>query len=204
MVIPLLIYNGKNKWSYDTSIFERMPWYNGLSEKSKEFVPAYRFAMYDLSEMDLDIKTATAMQLILKVMRSVRLLDKAGIIATIQEMMMAYAQKHEDDKITYYVRLCLKYVLSVKSDFTGEDLLSIANEVSREGSELIMTLAEQLRQEGFQEGHFEATIKIVKNAFSTNMKQDQIMTLTGLTREELEGIKNVHLMEARETPVFSV
>ncbi|HBN82420.1 MAG TPA: hypothetical protein DDZ89_01105 [Clostridiales bacterium] len=75
-----------------------------------------------------------------------------------------------------------------------------------------MTLAEQLRQEGFQErfqegfqeGQLEATIKIVKNAFSTNMKQDQIMTLTGLTREELEGIKNVHLMEARETPVFSV
>ena len=185
MVIPLLIYNGKNKWSYDTSIFERMPWYNGLSEKSKEFVPAYRFAMYDLSEMDLDIKTATAMQLILKVMRSVRLLDKAGIIATIQEMMMAYAQKHEDDKITYYVRLCLKYVLSVKSDFTGEDLLSIANEVSREGSELIMTLAEQLRQEG----KFELTIKIVKNAFSMNMKPDEIMKLTGLTMEELEEIK---------------
>ena len=79
-------------------------------------------------------------------------------------------------------------------------LFTIANQVSREGSKLIMTLAEQLRQEG----KFELTIKIVKNAFSTNMKPDQIMTLTGLTREELEGIKNVHLMEARETPVFSV
>ena len=52
-----------------------------------------------------------------------------------------------------------------------------------------MTLAEQLRQEGFQEGHFEATIKIVKNAFSMNMKPDEIMKLTGLTMEELEEIK---------------
>ncbi|HBN86446.1 MAG TPA: hypothetical protein DDZ89_21725, partial [Clostridiales bacterium] len=72
-------------------------------------------------------------------MRDVRQLDRNGVMASIHEIMVAYSKKHEDNKFTYYVEVCLRYVLGVKNDFTSEDLLSIANQVSKEGSELIMT-----------------------------------------------------------------
>ena len=198
LVIPLLIYNGKTRWNHETSIQERMQWFNDLPGELKELVPVYRHLMVDLSEIDLDIKTATALQLLLRVIRDARQLDRDGMIATIREIMVAYTLKHEDDKVTYYVRVCLRYVFGVKSEFTREDLLSIANQVSRKGSELIMTLAEQLRQEGRLEGklegklegRLETTTEIIKNALAMSMKAEDIIKLTGLTMEELDKIKN--------------
>jgi len=49
MVIPILIYNGRKRWNYETSINERMDWYSNLSEDQKKFVPAYEYLIVDLS-----------------------------------------------------------------------------------------------------------------------------------------------------------
>ena len=201
VVIPLLIYNGKNRWNYKTSIREKIRGFSELSGEVSRLLPVYDYLLYDLSAMDTDLKTVSAMQLILRVMRDVMQLGREEIIATIADIMVVFEENLEDDKITYYTGVCLKYVLSVKSDITKEDLLSIANHIPREGSELIMTLAEQLKQEGRQEGRqeglqegmqkgrLETTTKIARNALSMSLKVEDIMKLTGLTMEELDEIK---------------
>lgn len=46
---------------------------------------------------------------------------------------------------------CLRYILSVRNDIDKDELIQIADQISVEGSELVMTVADKLRQEGKQE-----------------------------------------------------
>lgn len=73
------------------------------------------------------------------------------------------------------------------------------NEIARdlehnypEGSELVMTLADILREEGKEEGKEEGIRKakqaVVKNAIKEGMDFRLIEKLTGLSRQEIEEI----------------
>lgn len=69
------------------------------------------------------------------------------------------------------------------------EMISIASQISVKGSELVMTVAEQLRQEGIREGIKEGIIKIAKNAIVKGLKEEDIIELTGLTKKEIDKIR---------------
>src|SRR5699024_10642308 len=56
------------------------------------------------------------------------------------------------------------------------------------GSEVVMTLAEQFREEGKKEGKAEGKSEVVRNAVREGMELRLIEKLTGLSKKEIEKI----------------
>ena len=70
-----------------------------------------------------------------------------------------------------------------------QEMVKIAKQISIEGGELVMSVAEQLRQEGKQEGIQEGIKRTAKIMIVEGAPTDRIKTYTGLTEEEIDEIK---------------
>ena len=84
---------------------------------------------------------------------------------------------------------CLRYVLSVRSNIEKDELIQIADGISVEGIELVMTIADKLREEGIRIGEKKGIIKVAQNAIIEGISVDGIMRITGLTEKEIDKIR---------------
>ncbi|HHX61932.1 MAG TPA: Rpn family recombination-promoting nuclease/putative transposase [Epulopiscium sp.] len=80
----------------------------------------------------------------------------------------------------------------MRNDIDKDELIQIADQISVEGSELVMTIADKIREEGKLEGKLEGKQeeirKVVKNAIVKRMDIEDIMDLTGMTEGEIDNI----------------
>ncbi len=189
VIIPLVIYHDKGEWRVKTKLGDMINGYNRLPEDVKRYIPSFEYLIYDLTKYnDEDIKLESVTRIIIKIMRDVRHASKGKVMDIITEGFTLLDEIIEKDTIMHYMESCLRYVLSVRSDIEKDELIQIADQISVEGSELVMTIADKLREEGKQEGKQEEKRKVVKNAIIKRMSIEDIMDLTGLTEKEIDKI----------------
>ncbi|SMB82642.1 conserved hypothetical protein (putative transposase or invertase) [Desulfonispora thiosulfatigenes DSM 11270] len=189
IIIPLVIYHGKNKWQIRTTLGEMIEGYEELPEEIKEFIPNYKYLLYDVSKYkDEDIKGIAQLKIILTIFRDIFIKDKEGLKETIT-LAAKYLRELEDRQTGIeYFETFLKYVFNVGESLDEEDLKNIAEEIERiypEGRELIMTTAERLRKEGRKEERKNVARKLLIKG----MPVAEIIDITGLTKEEIEKLK---------------
>lgn len=190
IIIPLIIYHDKNQWNIKTKLSEMILGYDELPEGVRRYIPNYEYLLYDLTKYkDEDIKLQSITRIIIKIMRDARYADKNKIIDILVEGFKLLDEVIEKNEVTHYIESCLRYILNVRSDINKDEIINIASQISIEGSELVMTVADQLRQEGIKEGIKEGIIKIAKNAIIKGMKEEDILELTGLTKKEIDKIR---------------
>lgn len=190
IIIPLLIYHDKGQWNIKTKLNEMILGYDELPGNIKKYIPDYEYLVYDLTKYkDEDIKLQSITKIIIKIMRDARYADKDKIIDILIEGFKLLDEVIEKDTIINYIESCLRYILSVRNDIDKDEMVQIADPISVEGGELVMTIAEQLRQEGIREGIREGIIKTAKNAIVKGMKVEDIVDLTGLTKKEIDEIR---------------
>ena len=88
-------------------------------------------------------------------------------------------------------------MLSVRDDISEEEMYKIASKISIEGGELVMTVAEKLKQEGLEEGRKEVlqegemirARKAARNAIIKGYATEEIADITGLTEKEVDDIR---------------
>ena len=68
-------------------------------------------------------------------------------------------------------------------------MVEIAGRISAEGGELVMSIAEKLRQEGLHEGRKETSKNIAKNMIADGESVEKIVRYTRLTLEEVAEVK---------------
>lgn len=105
--------------------------------------------------------------------------DVKKAVITVREMS-------EDEKMERLAELREKAIMDEKA---------LYNTGIREGTELGKKLGreegrEEGRKEGKEEGTKETKRKIAKKLISKNMKTEEIMELTGLTKEEIKELKD--------------
>ena len=84
-----------------------------------------------------------------------------------------------------YLEALIRYVMNARQDIEFNDIYGAVKEISLEGSELIMTIAEQLIKEGMEKG----MEKVAKQMFSDGEDINKIIKYTGLSREDIERLK---------------
>ena len=104
------------------------------------------------------------------------------LLIYIQELIN---ETEEKDDITYYVSACIRYILSVRDDISKNEMAKIAEQISTEGGELVMSVAERLIQESLEE----RMNIIAKTMIVEGEPIDKIMLYTRLTKEGIEEIK---------------
>lgn len=200
IIIPLVVYHDKNEWNIKTELKEMIPEYYNLPDDIKKYIPNYEYLVYDLTKYkDEDVKLEAITRIILKIMRDVKYASLDKVVDILEEGFNLLEDVIEKDVVTHYIEACLRYILSIRSDIDKEEIAEIAGKISMKGSELVMTAAEKLIQEGMEKGIEIGTkkekINLVKKAIIKQMKLEDIIDLTGLTEKEIESIREEMLQE---------
>ncbi len=156
MIIPLVIYHGNNEWKIKTSLGEMINGYDAIPEDVKKYVPDYEYLFYDLSRYtDEQIKGEVKLRIVLTIFRDIFTKDSQVIRKSI--LRATEHLRELDDKQTgiEYFETFMRYVLNAGQKLTKKEMNDIIGAIETtfpEGSETVMTLAEQFKQEGREEG----------------------------------------------------
>ncbi len=156
VIIPIVIYNGKDRWNIDENLGILIKDYDELSKEIKKHIPNYEYLMYDITGYtDEQIKGAVELQIFIKIAKAVSTNDTELIKKVLIEAAMYYGKLEKASGKAEYFEILLTYVSNTNVDFTKEDLHTVMIEVERvypEGSDIVSSLAERLREEGRLEG----------------------------------------------------
>ena len=163
IIIPLVIYQGKDNWDIKTSLGEIITNYESLPQDIRQYVPNFKYLFYDISTYtDEEIKGQVLLKMILEISRDIFAEDNKRLLQTI--LKAAHYLKELADKQTgiEYFEVFIRYIFGARADLTKKDMNDIVRKTKDtflEGSEVIMTLAEQLRAEGMEKGRAEGIEK---------------------------------------------
>lgn len=204
VIIPLVIYHGQVSWNAGTTLGEMITGYQELPNNIQEFVPNYRYLLYDISKFTAEeIKGIAQLKILFTIFKDIFTKDNKGLQETIY-MAVKYLQELEDKQtgIEYFETL-IRYVFSAGKNLTKADIEEILEEIETtfpEGSEVAMTLAEIFREEGKKEGMIEGIergieigarkqkIEVAKRLIRMGLPIEQIMDATDLPRKEVEKL----------------
>jgi hypothetical protein len=156
VIIPLVVYHGKDRWKIGTTLGEMITGYEDLPEAIKKFTPNYEYLLYDLSRYtDDEIKGGVINRIAIAMLRDIQGKDIKGIWEVLFRAA-EYLRELEDKQtgIEYFETL-MRYMFNARADLTRADFNSVVKKIETtypEGSEVVMTLAEIFREEGMEKG----------------------------------------------------
>jgi flagellar biosynthesis/type III secretory pathway protein FliH len=122
----------------------------------KEYLPNFHYLLYDLSDYsDEEIKGNAQLRIMLKLLRDVATKSTEEFLRSFYEASHALLEIEDKQKGIEFFEITLRYVFNAVRDLTKKDMEQIARQIETtfpEGSEVAMTLADILREEGMQEG----------------------------------------------------
>ena len=154
LIYPMVLYQGKRRWTAPLSFHD----YMRVPEALRPFVPAFRYAMLDLSHLsDEAIKGEIIVQIALLVMKHI---DSSEITELLFEKLMPLIQELEQKETGLeYLETILYYLSKASPHLNKEQVIQKLQEQPESESntmqEIIMTLAEQWIQEGQEKGRQE-------------------------------------------------
>lgn len=152
LVIPLVIYHDKHRWNIKRTLGEMMPNYNEFSENIKKYIPDFEYILSDLSNSKEGQNLEEEHSIVIRTLDKARYATKSEIMDMFTEAITIFTKNKEIDMVEHYIVETVMYILNARSDLSEKELFEIAGKISKEGGELVMSVAEKLRQEGMQEG----------------------------------------------------
>ena len=147
-IIPIVVYHGEQEWRVSTELAALFPDY----EKLRPFLPNFHYLIYDLpryqeNEIVGEYKLRMAIW-IMKYIFNPELLKKIGKAISI------YAESKRDMDAEEFLKTVLLYIMTAGVKVNHEELYTeLKNRLRYAGADnIMMTIAEHLRQEGLQEG----------------------------------------------------
>lgn len=148
VVVAMVLYHGMEQWTVGNNLLHL------FGETKKRFlphIPDFRYLLYDLSRYpDEAIKGAVMFQATMLLFKYVFRPDYHERLPSIFALLRMLLEK---ETAMEYIETVLRYVLSTVENMSAEDVKSMVEQsLSPEKGELVMTLAERLRNEGRQQG----------------------------------------------------
>jgi len=111
--------------------------------------------------------------------------------------MQALEELDRGQKATDYLETMVRYIINARDDMSYTDMHEAVKKVSPKGGELLMTIAEKLRNEGReegreigkQEGKEEGMEKVALQMLFENEPVEKIARYTGLTKDRIEELR---------------
>lgn len=189
MIIPLVIYHGKDSWNIKTTLGEMITGYKELNKDIQKYIPNYEYMIYDISRYtDSEIKGEAQLRILLTIFRDIFIKDNKGLQESILRAAESLRELEDRETGIGYFETFIRYILNAGQKLTKADVEEIIEKIEAnypEGSEVIMTLAERLREEGIAKG----IEKVVQRAIIKGLSTEDIVELTGLKKEEIEDIR---------------
>lgn len=159
VIIPMLIYHGKEKWEIGNYLSDLITDYDDLPAEVKAMTPNFRYQIYDLSQFsDDDIKGNAQLAITISIFRDIFQKNSQEFLETIIRAAQAMNELEEKETGIQIFETCMRYILNAGPQLSKNQLATVLKQIEQtypEGSEVTMTLAEVLRNEGLEEGRKE-------------------------------------------------
>ena len=156
VIIPIVIYHGKTRWNIVENLGDIIEGYYELPEDIKEYIPNFKYLIYDLSSFtDEQIKGQVINKIILTTFKKIQNEDFEGMMECLLDMGIYLNELEDKQRATEYFEILMKYVFGARTDFTQKEARKIIKQIENiypEGSEIVMTLAERFIEEGMEKG----------------------------------------------------
>jgi predicted transposase/invertase (TIGR01784 family) len=187
IVIPLLLYNGKEKWKSANNLNHL---FNDIDDCFKKYIPNFNFEFYDFIREDKIIGNEELKLMInffkcifeperllnLKKLVNFKYINRDIVIISFNYLYNAGNKENKN-----------KVIKIINENFKEEDIMSIAQALREEGLEKGL---EKGREEGLEKGLEKGREEVVKNMLSKGLDITTISELTNLSIEKIEEIKN--------------
>ena len=148
LIIPMVLYQGKFNWTAPLSLHDVL----NVPDYLKPYVPQFSYILTDLSNVtDEEIKGEGFVQLALQIMKYV---DSPDVMHLLENLLPLLMELFKSKTGLEYIESMLYYLSETSENLEKDKVIRFFNELPLDKSkkEIIMTLAEQWKQEGKQEG----------------------------------------------------
>jgi predicted transposase/invertase (TIGR01784 family) len=192
VIIPLVIYHGKPKWSLSTrfiSLFEE-------TTDLEDYIPDFSFNLYDISHTpDEDIHGTPLLKIFLTTFKYITSPELRNVLWDIFKIFLEIRDK---TKVSEYLEVLLSYLFNSPGDFNKEELHEQVTSILEEGGDIMQTIAQQLREEGIkigeekgiEKGKKEEKLETAQRMLLNNFSVEQVISVTGLTEKEVKALMN--------------
>ena len=187
LIFPMVLYQGKTQWKVSLSFHEFLEVPHAL----KPYVPNFTYSLMELCRLsDEEIKGQLLLRVALLLMKHIDAPDlREYLIVTILPLLNEFSQKETGleslESVLYYFPREPSFRES-QCDPSNPRTTSF-----RKTQEVVMTIAEQLRQEGLQQGvqqeALQLVVKLLEKKFGS-LTESRQRRLAGLPVSELESL----------------
>ena len=178
-VLPVVVYNGKRRWTAATDIrhlFSRVP------EELSGYLPRHRYLLIDIQALDLSVLPPdNALSMIAR-------LEQAGTGEQVEELVapLVHWLKQTGDPVLWErFRAWITLVLAQQVGLTGSDLeFMLRNEEEGEMTTLIersREWGEALNQQRQEKGERELVLRMVASRFGSGAADNLVPVLAGVS-----------------------
>ena len=198
IIIPMLIYHGREKWNVKTDLRSMIPGFYELPDYFKERVPVFKYDFFNIAKYEEDdferYRSLTSMML--KAFKYAFEKDSKIIIRTFLLSIEEIKSEEDMETIYYFAQLYLKYIEQIEPNITEEDIEEEIKKLDGKGAVTVSILQrreekgrQEGRQEGIELGKKEEAIKIAENLLRNGSEVAFIVKVTDLSITEVEKLK---------------
>jgi len=185
VILPLVIYHGEDRWTLNRSLSGIID-LDTLPESIKKYIPDFEFILYDFSPLsDAQIKGGIKLTLFLEILKAIFAKDSVAFVTVLQKSFLALEELREKTRGIDYLETLVRYIMSARKDITFEDVYSAVQEISLEGSDILMTIAEKLINEGMEKG-MEKGFLNAKSETAINLLSKKFGVLPNETKNKIQ------------------
>ncbi len=181
MVVPLLFYHGiESPYPYS------LCWLDCFADPNPaRQLYASAFPLIDVTVMpDDEIMQHRRMALLELIQKHIRQRDLMGLV---EQMACLLSSGYANDR---QIKGLFNYILQTGDAVRFNDFIDGVAERSPKHKESLMTIAERLRQEGFQKGIRTNALNIAKTMLDAGVSLEDVLRFTSLTVEDLAEINH--------------
>ncbi len=186
-IIPIVIYHGKKKWNYE----QMRSYFDNLDEDLLRYIPEFDFHLINLNTIpDKQItnfknKFLAISALLFKHSRFKK------YVRSIENSLVELLKLIDNQGNNHFKTSVVLYIQNT-DELTITELITIFTKVSLNLNHTIMTTAEQLISQGFNQGTNQgieiATINFVKKGHLNGISNELLVNISGLSMKQIEEI----------------
>lgn len=209
IVIPMVVYHDRYKWNVKRTLGEMMLGFSNLPISVKKYIPDFEYMLIDLGYSDKEKKLDEEHSIVIKTLNKARYASKGEILDIFTEMITIYRKRKDRDMVAHYIIESMVYIISTRDDLDENELIEIAGQISEEGGDLVMTLADRLRTEGLEQGIEQGIeqgeIKAIrKNIFKVLSRNFKIDIIDNIIKDRIKDISDLDILNDLFDQAFEI
>src|SRR5690554_1920603 len=186
VILPVVIYQGKQKWDLNESIGHLFEYEDNI----EDYIPEFKSEVYDISRIP---EEKIRGEILLRVYLLIQKYAIGGnIFEKLPQIFSLLTAVFDEKTKTEYLETLLRYLSSVSNTEQLDIIKSEVDQFIEHGGEIMTTIAEKWVQEGIEkgklEGKIEGKIEDAKKMLQLGLNIDQIIEITGLRRDKIEEL----------------